>query len=173
MRRAALVVVTALAVLLPAFSASATICGPPDLEAPVVLLGTAESARSGHARFAVEEVWAGPDLAPVVELETGADPLNGRIHLSGGQRYVVTADASFRTSYCAAHPVYDGEDLATRPADVRHPVPDGRTGPEVPPSVTETVAWGVGAAAVAGALRVLAGRRRAAGSRETATSPVT
>ncbi|TCI96898.1 hypothetical protein [Aeromicrobium sp. IC_218] len=173
MRRAALVAATALAVLLPASPASAWICGPPDTEAPVVLLGTAESVRSGHAQFAVEEVWAGPDLAPVVELETGVDPLNGRIYLSGGQRYVVTADESFRTSYCEAHPVYDGDDLATRPAEVRHPVADGRTGPERPPSVTETVAWGVGAAAVAGALHLLAGRRRASGSRETVTPPAT
>lgn len=137
MRRAALMAVTALVVLLPASPASAWTCGPPDME------------------------------APVVELETGADPMNGRIYLSGGQRYVVTADASFRTSYCEAHPVYDGDDLATRPADVRDPVADGRTGPERPPSATETVARGVGAAASVGMLQRLVRLRRRRQVRET------
>jgi hypothetical protein len=160
MRRALLPLIALAAVLLPASPAAAWTCGPPDTEAPVVLLGTVESVGSGHARFAVEEVWAGPDLAPVVELQTGADPMTGRIYLSGGQRYVVTADESFRTSYCEAHPVHDDEDLAIRPADVRHSVADGRTGPQDPPSAIENVAWGTGAAAVAGALHLLVGRRR-------------
>lgn len=158
MRRAVLVVVTALVVLLPASPAAADTCtaltGTPD--APVVLVGTVEAAWSEHARLAVDEVWAGPDLAPVVWVEAVEDGLGGD-YLVPGERYVVTADESFRTDLCGVAAVGD----VTRPADVREAVEGGLAGTDAPRSLAETVAWAGGAVGVAGALVLLLRRRRA------------
>jgi hypothetical protein len=149
----------AAAVLVPASPAAATSCtaltGTPD--APVVLVGTVEAAWSEHARLAVDEVWVGPDLAPVVWVEAAEDDLGGD-YLVPGERYVVTADASFRTDLCG---VADVDDLA-RPADVREPVAGGLTGTDAPRSAAETLAWGAGGAALVGAVVLLVRRRRRA-----------
>ncbi len=159
MRRAVLVVATALAVLLPASPAAGWICAPLDTSgSPVVLVGTVDSAGSERARFAVEEVWAGPDLAPVVELQTGVDPMDGSVYLSRGERYVVTADASFRTDVCGVASVAD----VTRPADVRGPVAGGLTGGESSHPLVPVVAWGAAGGAAVAALVLVVRRRRAA-----------
>ncbi|TCI96899.1 hypothetical protein, partial [Aeromicrobium sp. IC_218] len=158
MRRAALVAATALAVLLPASPAAATSCtaltGTPD--APVVLVGTVQAAWSEHARLAVDEVWAGPDLAPVVWVEAVEDDDLGGDYLVPGERYVVTADESFRTGLCEVAAVGD----VTRPSDVREPVEGGVTGADAPRPLAEVLAWGAGGAALVGAVVLLVRRRR-------------
>jgi hypothetical protein len=150
--------VTALAVLLPASPAAGWTCAPLDTSgSPIVLVGTVESAGSDRARFAVEEVWAGPDLAPVVELQTGADPMDGSVFLSRGERYVVTADESLRTGYCQVFLVDESE--VARPAEVREPVAGGLTGRESPRSQGQALAWGASGTTLAAGLLLLARRR--------------
>ncbi len=159
-RGASAAVVAAAAVVGLASPASATSCtaltGTPD--APVVLVGTVEAAWSEHARLAVEEVWTGPDLAPVVWVETVEDEL-GDDYLVPGERYVVTADESFRTDVCGVAAVGD----VTRPADVREPVAGAATGTDAPRSLAETLVWGAGGAGLvvglAGAVLLVRWRR--------------
>lgn len=162
MRQAALMAVAAaVAVLLPASPAAADTCTALEgtVDAPVVLVGTVEAAWSEHARLAVDEVWAGPDLAPVVWVEAAEGDLGGD-YLVPGERYVVAADEGFRTDLCGVAAVSD----VNRPAAVREPVADGATGTDAPRSAAEALAWSAGAAglvAAAGVLVLLVRRRRA------------
>lgn len=158
MRRAALMVVAAaVAVLLPASPAAADTCTALEgtVDAPVVLVGTVVAAWSEHARLAVDEVWAGPDLAPVVWVEAAEGDLGGD-YLVPGERYLVAADEGFRTDLCGVAAVGD----VTRPAAVREPVGGGLTGTDAPRSAAELVAWSLGGTVLAAALVLLVRRRR-------------
>jgi hypothetical protein len=157
-RRALLPPVAVATLLVTASPAAATSCtaltGTPD--APVVLVGTVEAAWSEHARLAVDAVWAGPDLAPVVWVEAVEDDDLGGDYLVPGERYVVTADESFRTGLCGVAAVGD----VTPPADVREPVEGGLTGADAPRSTAELLAWGAAGVGLAGVLVLLVRRRR-------------
>ena len=141
MRRALLIITLAAGLLLPASPAAASCVedsGPDG--SPVVFVGTAEAERRGYTRFAVEEVWAGPDLASEIWVRSGQDqPAWPLSYLSAvgssvdadfvaGDRYVVGASRSFDTSACTI----SGDGVGPSPADARAPVDDGETGADPP-----------------------------------------
>lgn len=141
MRRAFVAVTLAVGVLLPAAPAAAS-CSEdsgPDGSA-VVFVGTAEAERRGYTRFAVEEVWAGPDLAPEIWVRSGQDqptwPLSYLSAVGSSvdaefvarDRYVVGASRSFATSACSV----SWDEVGPSPADARTPVDDGETGADPP-----------------------------------------
>lgn len=134
----------------------------------MIFLGTAREERRGYTRFAVEEVWAGPDLAPEVWLLSGQEqprwPLNLFLAVSSsadadfvdGEKYVVGASRSFSTSVCSTTEAGTIEP----PADVRAPVDDGSAGADPPIGPLGQGAWLAGVVAAAAALVHLLRRRR-------------
>ena len=119
---------------------------------PVVFVGTAEAERRGYTRFAVEEVWAGPDLAPEVWVLSGQEQPTWPLSLlSGvgsstdadfvqGDRYVVGASRSFDTSACSIEEL----DAASVRPDAREPVDDATTGADPPIGPVGQTLWMVG-----------------------------
>ena len=122
----------------PAAASCAADSGPEGSD--VIFVGTVENERRGYTRFAVDEVWAGPDLAPEVWVLTGQEqppwPLSLFSAVSSsvdadlleGEPYVIGASRSFSTSACSIGDV----ETARAPADVRQPVEDGDPGADPP-----------------------------------------
>ena len=170
MRRAGLIAAAlAVGLLTPAHPAAASCAADagPD-GAPVIFVGTAEENRRGYTRFAVQEVWAGPDLAPEVWVLGGQEqppwPLS---LLSGvgsstdadfveGDEYVVGASREFTTSVCSITTV-DG--VVNHP-DAREPVEDGDAGADPPLGPLGQTLWVVGAVGLLAAIVGLLRRRR-------------
>jgi len=130
---------------------------------PIIFVGTADAERRGFTRFAVTEVWAGPDLAPEVWVQSGQRqpvwPLNLLLGVSSsadadfvqGDRYVVGASSGFRTSACSVDELPSGRTgAARRPTDVRIPTSDGLEGANPPIGLVGQGLWVVGLLAVGG-----------------------
>ena len=168
--RGALTAALIASALLPAYPAVASCAeGSGAAGSPVVFVGTAEEERRGYTRFRVDQVWAGPDLAPEVWVLSGQRqppwPL-GLVSAVGsssdadfvpGEQYVVGASRSFGTGACSVSDVAGTE----APAEVRGPAEDGTTGADPP---TGPLGLTMGAAALAAgvtAVAALVRRRRA------------
>jgi hypothetical protein len=143
---------------------------------PIIFVGSAQEERRGYTRFSVAEIRSGPDLAPKVWVQSGQEqppwPLHlivGAVSASGdvqfqiGSPYVVGATQHFRTDSCSVEPAGPASD-ASRPDQVRSPVPDGRNGADPPLGALGT---GLRVAALAslvgGALVLYRSRSRHAG----------
>lgn len=125
----------ALVTLLPAAAAASCADDTGPAGSPVVFVGTAQEERRGFTRFAVEEVWAGPDLAGEVWVQSGQEQPPWPLSLLGevssstdaefrkGETYVVGASESFVTNACIARPL--AEPLAAGPAEPAHPADPG------------------------------------------------
>lgn len=141
---------------------------------PVVFVGSALEERRGHARFEVESVVVGPDLAPEVWVQSGPYPppwwsvgatgTSVDASFVPGASYVVGADRSFGTNTCIVAPVDATDDVRrVDPAALgtaRPPTAGGLEGVDPPASpVTRTLVatGGLGAVVAAGVLLV---RRR-------------
>jgi len=138
----------------------------------VVFVGTAGSERRGYTRFAVEKVWAGPDLAPEVWVLSGQEQPAWPLSLFSavgssedadfvsGERYIVGASRSFATNACSVAEVNG----SARHASPREPVGDGASGADPPIGPVGEAFWVAGvlvlAATGAGVLRR---RRRRSG----------
>lgn len=142
----------------PAAASCAEDSGPAGSE--VVFTGTAVEERRGFTRFQVDEVWAGPDLATEVWVESGqrqppwplyvlsAVSASTDAELLAGGEYVVGATAdTFSTGLCRTVELSGAEDL--RPEDVREPVSGGHEGADPPAGPVVT---GLGFAAVVAAV---------------------
>ncbi|TCI99230.1 hypothetical protein E0W78_08525 [Aeromicrobium sp. IC_218] len=161
---------TGAAVALPAAPAAASCAEIDPMGSPVVFVGTAQETSNGHTRFAVGEVWSGPDLAPEVWVRTGQEQpgwpeglyvaviSSNDADAEDGERYLVGASEDLTTSACS---MTSASDPVARPAVVREPVEDGLRGAEPPRTAWETTAWGASVVALGGALVVLVRRRRA------------
>lgn len=139
----------------------------PPAGSPVIFSGTVVEERGTYARFEVDHVWEGPDLADEVWVQGGTEQATWPFSLWGqsmssidaefevGEAYVVGASDDFTTTTCSVTPA-DGVSL---PNDVRAPTGDGAQGADVPLS---PVAQSLLAATVTAALVVLVvvGRRR-------------
>ena len=136
---------------------------------PVVFVGAAEGERRGYTRFAVQEVWAGPDLAPEVWVQSGQEqppwPLSLLSAVSSsadaefveGERYVVGASRSFDTGACSVAEATDDQR-----AGARTPVADGAVGADPPTGPVGQALWAVrSAGVVAGGVSWLRRRRTA------------
>ena len=156
--------------------AAASCAGPASatlVQADRVFLGTVVEQRPGFDRFAVEEVWRGPDLAPQIWVQTGQRqplwPWQGRAmgsndaELSDGVRYVVGLYGGFSTNTCAVQAASAVDLTALRPADAREPLASGAIGAE--PARRWWVLPGAGLLVACGAalLLGLVLRRRRAG----------
>ena len=169
MRTTLLAIVAAASLLLggaPAAASCADDSGPDG--ADVVFVGTMEEERRGFSRFTVDEVRAGPDLAPEVWVRSGQEQPPWPLSLLSavgsstdadfvtGQQYVVGASRSFDTSVCRIEE-FDG----SAAPDARAPVADGDPGADPPLGP-----WGQGVvvaavlALVAGVVVLLRRRRR-------------
>ena len=130
------------------------------LSQPVQLVGRVVDRERGVTRFRVEEVWAGPDLAPTVWIETGqrarGSDSSSDLHPEAGQRYLVGASDRLGTNLCTAALITDDSELAAlRPSAVRTAADDGLAGEGPRPPVLLP-----GLAVVLGGLMVLGLRRR-------------
>lgn len=179
--RARLVLTAALAgvALVPALPAAASCAqdsGPAG--SPVVFVGTAEGERRGYTQFEVEQVWAGPDLAPRVWVLSGQEQPSWPFSLlSGvgssndaefvsGRQYVVGASRSFNTSACLVSEAVDAKD----PGEVREPNEGGMTGADPPIGPVEEAVWFAGAVAALAAVTHLLRRRRTGARRAGITT---
>jgi hypothetical protein len=159
--------------LLPAQPATASCAedAGPDGSA-VVFVGTAGSERRGYIRFAVDEVWSGPDLAPTVWIRTGQEQpawpwglfsavgSSTDAELVTGERYVVGASRSYASDVCTVAEAT----ASTHARDARGPVEGGSTGADPPIGPAGQLLWtvsvlGVVAAAAAFLRRSRRGRR--------------
>jgi len=114
--------------------------GPSDR--PVVFVGSAQEERRGFTRFSVTEVWAGPDLAPEVWVQSGQEqarwPFSIFMRVSSstdadfimGESYVVGASAGFVTSVCSVEELSPSS--PDRPEQPRAPLADGAEGADPP-----------------------------------------
>lgn len=132
----------------------------------VVFRGTAVEQVHGYARFAVAEVWAGPDLAPEVWVQSGqTDPgvsASTDADFEVGRRYVVGASRGLQTNACSVSWPGAGSSVQ-RPTHVRAPVANGLTGDQPAWGPRNLVTLGVGslsAAAVVGVVLALVRQRR-------------
>ena len=126
------------------------------------------SRRCGYTRLAVEQVYAGPDLAPAVWVRSGQrQPLLSVVRVASsldadlmdGQRYVIGATRKFDTSACSVADLGADDqrpDVASGPP--RAPRADGLTGADPPLSVA--AATGLAGAAVVSACLALWGLSR-------------
>jgi hypothetical protein len=134
---------------------------------PVIFTGTVTENRRGYTRLAVEQVYAGPDLAPAVWVRSGQrQPLLSVVgvassvdaDLLAGQTYVIGATREFDTSACSVADLDADDqrsDVASGPP--RAPRPDGLTGAEPPLSASDVTG---ATAAVVSACLVLWGLSR-------------
>lgn len=131
-RAAALIAVSAAALVILAGiePASASCAMPPPLDeavaaAPIAFVGTATDVRDGTiAHFAVEEIWAGPDLVEVTVHggEGGGAVTSVDRSFLRGERYLVlpyTDGAELRDNSCTSTQVWTEELARLRPADAR------------------------------------------------------
>lgn len=148
-----LVATTTVAVLAgPAAAASCAEDSGPTGSA-VIFVGRMEEERRGFARFTVEEVRAGPDLAPEVWVLAGQEQApwpgsllagvssSGDADFEVGEQYVVGASDSFSTGVCS---IAEGDG---RPdPDARAPVAGATTGanPPIGPVVQGLAVAGLG-----------------------------
>jgi hypothetical protein len=177
MRLVAALVVTGFILPVPPAMASCAEGSGPD-GAPVIFVGSAESERRGYTRFAVEEVRAGPDLAPEVWVRSGEDqppwPLSllsavgssDDANFVHGGRYVVGASRSFDTGACSVTEA----DAGTRQPGARQPVDDGAVGVGPPIGPLGQSLWVAGVLALAAATVGCLRRRRHTGPGVTAPS---
>lgn len=98
-----------------------------------------EGGNQHRARMAVDQVWAGPDLASVVLVRTGAEQLPWPVSkvlvretsvdadLTLGEQYLVATYGDFATRICSSM-VAGADVLAQAPNDVRAPVEGASTG---------------------------------------------
>lgn len=142
--------------------------------APVVFVGRAEEERRGFTRFAVTEVWAGPDLAPEVWVRSGQEQPPWPLSLFGsvgssvdaefepGASYVVGTSEDFVTTLCTSQPLTEraAQPAAAIPSDARAPSDRGTTGLDPPLGVVGQSLWGAGAMAVLVAGIVFVRRQR-------------
>jgi len=169
--RALLIATAATAVVLLPAPAVASCAADADVtRAAVVFVGTAQETSNGHTRFAVGEVWAGPDLAPQVWVRTGQEQpgwpegLFTSVSMStdaspeDGERYLVGASAGLSSDGCS---MTSSIEQVPRPAAVREPAEEGLQGSGPPRTAWETTAGGAVVVAVAATGVVLVRRRRA------------
>jgi hypothetical protein len=152
----------------PAFASCAEDSGPAG--APVIFAGTAQAERNGYTRFQVEEVQAGPDLAPQVWVLSGQRqpswPLSifaGDVYSSLdvdftlGSHYVVGASRSFTTGACRV----SAASASAGQSGARPPVEDGNSGADVPMGPLAQSMWVAGGLVLfAAAVRLLSRFRR-------------
>jgi hypothetical protein len=167
----------------PAQASCAEDAGPAGSE--VIFVGTPREERRGYTRFDVDEIWAGPDLAPSVWVLSGQQQpgfpwfliqgVSGStdadfVDVGDGQRWVVGATSAFATSGCSVALV--DEPGSTRPGGARPPVAGGLRGVDPPASWWEIGGWLLVAAAVP-LLMVVGWRRRVSrgARRPPATAP--
>lgn len=98
-----------------------------------------EGGNQHRARVAVDQVWSGPDLAPVVLVRTGPEqlpwPLSTMLvrassvdaDLILGEKYLVATHGDFATDICSSM-VADADVLAQVPDDARPPTDGASTG---------------------------------------------
>ena len=140
-------------------------------DAPVVFVGSVAEVRGGLARFDVQGVLKGPDLAPTIWLQGGQDqppfPMNlsmgvgssGDVMWTQGATYLIGASRNFRTNNCSVSS--PGQVLtAADQARLRPPVDGGATGYPVRDTPIVAVIGLYGAAAVAALAVVLWATRR-------------
>lgn len=137
----------------------------------VIFAGSAQEERRGYTRFSVTEVWAGPDLAPEVWVQSGQEQppwpfgllqgvsSSGDVQFPIGAPYIVGATHDFRTDACTVEPAGPASD-DLRPQQVRSPVADGRTGIDPPVGTGEAALRFGTLAVVAGLAVMLYGKRR-------------
>lgn len=161
---------TGLSVVAPPAEAScAEDAGPSGSE--VIFLGTAQEERRGFTRFEVDEVWAGPDLAPEVWVLSGQRqppwPLSAFSAVSSsvdaefetGEEYVVGTNSAFSTGACSV----SGPDAseALRPDEPRDPTESGARGADPPIGPLGQAGVVTGGLAALGVPLLLRRRRRA------------
>lgn len=163
---AAVVLVGGLLPMQPAAASCAEGSGPDG--SPVIFVGTAGSERRGYTSFEVDEVRAGPDLAPEVWVQSGQQqppwPLSwlsavgssGDADFIDGERYVVGASRSFVTDVCSITEA----DARTHSTSAREPVEDGVKGADPPIGPLGQTLWVAGALALIAATVGLRRRRR-------------
>jgi hypothetical protein len=181
MRQLLLVAATLVSAMLvwagPSFASCAEDSGPTG--APVVFVGTAQIVERGYTRFQVEEVRAGPDLAPQVWVLSGqpqpawplsvfSDNAQGEhdVDFTLGSRYVVGASHSFATDACRVSPATAGANSA----DARQPVDHGNHGAERPIGPLGQTLWVAGILVLVAATVALLSRLRRRG-RPTSAPP--
>jgi len=149
-------------------AAHATSCAR-DLETavltqPVQFVGRVVQLEQGVIRFRVEEVWAGPDLAPAVWVDAGRDGRGtgssafepAAFAPEAGDRFLVGASGSLHSDPCSARRVDEDTELAAlRPPTVRAAAVGGLEGEG--PGHTVLLS---GLAVALGAAAALAGLRR-------------
>lgn len=151
----------------PAVASCAPGIGPES--SPVIFVGTAESERRGYTRFAVDEVQAGPDLAPDVWVRSGQEQPTWPLSMlssvgsstdadfNDGKKYVVGASESFVTDACLIMEASG----STRITTAREPVDDGASGADPPLGPLGQTLWVAGSfTLVVAALGLLRRRRR-------------
>jgi len=161
----------------PATASCAEESGPAG--SPVIFVGTAEVERRGYTQFEVDEVWAGPDLAPQVWVLSGQQQPPWPLSLFSavgssidaefvdGEQYVVGASRSFSTSACSVSEAVDTK----APGGVREPTEDGATGADPPIGPVEQVVWVAGTVAALAAVTRLLRRRRTGARRAELPTP--
>ncbi len=114
-------------------------------DADSLFIGTVLETRDGFARFQVDEVWRGPDLAsklwvqtgqkqppwPISLFEGGASSTDA--DLAVGRRYVVGTYGDFVTNSCLVAEMGNAADFGDlKPATVREPVATAPQGADPP-----------------------------------------
>lgn len=180
MRALATSIVAAAAVLLGSSNPAAASCAVPPLEdwirsSDVAFVGTIVQLANGDrwATVNVEEIWHGPDLAPVVEVRGGpaGNVASSVDRTYGVGRYlfaVSVAEGVLQDGACSATTEWT-EDLAKlRPADARRPsapidsAPEPTSGTSPLAPVVVAAAMVVAVVALFGSVALLARRRDAA-----------
>lgn len=143
MTRILAVVVLLVLCLTPAAPSSASCAadaGP--ARSAVIFTGRAVEERRGFTRMEVDEVWAGPDLAPDVWVLSGQRQPRWPLYLLSavgssvdatfepGVEYAVGATSAFTTGACSVIEASAAGDL--RPEDPREPVARGLQGADPP-----------------------------------------
>lgn len=139
-----------------------------------VFVGTVTQQGISTARIDVEQVWRGPDLAPMIVVKTGQDQLpwplsvflrsgsSADVALEPGTTYVVALQdddpQQLRTNSCLVAPATRPL-LALAPGDARDPVPGAMSG-MVAGIFTPGVALGAGVVITALVLTAVVLRRR-------------
>lgn len=162
-----------IAVATPSFASCAADSGPAG--SPVIFVGSAQEERRGFTRFSVDEVWAGPDLAPDVWVQSGQSqptwPLSAFSGVGSsidaefviGESYLVGATSDFHTDACSVSEAGVRANSELRPDDPRIPVEDGADGADPPVGVLQIGLVGVAVVALLIAPVALWRRRRRTG----------
>lgn len=149
--RAGVLVVVVVAVMTPGAVAASCAGEPRELvrQSQIAFVGTVTAVRDGYARFDVDSVARGPDLAPVVWVQGGQQQPPFPISLlfgvgssvdvdwSVGSRYAVGAYNEFRTNECLVYQSGPATVAGVEVAKHRLPVSDGLQGANTPPTTTQ------------------------------------